>query len=109
MQNWKPLGLLLALSAILFSLAVFIILGTRRDTRGRERRRRATVNQYGRLGDALITEVSEQTIFYSYSLRGVVYTASQDVTDLRDKLPEEPDRVYTANNDSSTVSVITGY
>ena len=93
MQNWKPLGLLLALSAILFSLAIGIILGARRDTRGRERRRRATVNQYGRLGDALITEVVAQTIFYSYSLSGVVYTASQDVSDLQEILPDEPERL----------------
>lgn len=93
MQNWKPLGLLLGLSTILFCLATIIILGARRDTRGRERRRRSTVNQYGRLGDALITEVSEQTIFYSYSLSGVVYTASQDVSDLKNILPEEPERL----------------
>ena len=93
MQNWKPLGLLLALSAILFSLAIGIILGARRDTRGRERRRRSTVNQYGRLGDALITEVVGATIFFSYSLSGVVYTASQDVSDLKEILPDEPVQV----------------
>ena len=93
MRDWKPLGLLLALSGILFCLATVIILGARRDTRSRERRRRATVNQYGRLGDALITEVSDQTIFYSYSLSGVVYTASQDVSDLKEMLPDEPERL----------------
>ncbi len=112
MQNWKPLGLLLVLSGILFSLAAFIVLGGRRDTQGRERRRRLTVNQYGRLGDALITEVSEHTIFYSYSLRGVVYTASQDVADLRDKLPEDPDRLvgpvslkYISRNPANSIIV----
>ena len=51
------------------------------------------MNQYGRLGDALITEVSDQTIFYSYSLSGVVYTASQDVSDLKEMLPDEPERL----------------
>ena len=93
MQNWKPLGLLLALSGILFCFATMIILGARRDTRSRERRRRSTVNQYGRLGDALITEVADQTIFYSYSLSGVVYTASQDVSELKEMLPDEPERL----------------
>ncbi len=93
MQNWKLLGLLLGLSAILFGAAVAIILGARQDIRGRERRRRSTVNQYGRLGDALITEVWEQTIFYSYSLSGVVYTASQDVSDLKEILPDGPERL----------------
>jgi len=110
MQNWKPLGLLLGLSGILFCLATLIILGARRDTRTREKRRRATVNQYGRLGDALITEVSEQTIFYSYSLSGVVYTASQDVSDLKEMLPDEPERLvgqvslkYIARNPANSI------
>jgi hypothetical protein len=93
MQNWKPFGLLLALSAILFCVAIWILLSARRHTGGREARRRSTVNRYGRLGDALITEVADQTIFYSYSLSGVVYTASQDVSDLKELLPDALDRL----------------
>ncbi|MDQ6758860.1 MAG: hypothetical protein M3Z32_03205 [Acidobacteriota bacterium] len=112
MQNWKALGLLLGLSAILFSLAVFIIRGARRETVGHEQRRRSTVNRHGRLGDALITEVSEHTIYYSYSLRGVVYTTSQDVTDLQHMLPDEPDRLvgpvslkYLSSNPANSIVV----
>jgi hypothetical protein len=51
------------------------------------------VNRLGRLGDALITEATESVIYYTYSIRGVQYTASQDVTALREKLPAEPERL----------------
>jgi hypothetical protein len=59
----------------------------------RERKRRLHVNRQGRVGDALITDASEATIYYVYSLRGVQYETSQDVTSLRDYLPAEPDRL----------------
>lgn len=112
MQNWKPLGLLLVLSAILFILAFWIIMQTRRDPRDRERRRRATVNQYGRLGDALITEVLADTIFYSYSLSGVVYTASQDISEVKEMLPDDHERLvgpvglkYITRNPANSIIV----
>jgi hypothetical protein len=40
------------------------------------------------LGDALITEIDGLLVYYSYSVQGVQYSASQDVGALRDKLPE---------------------
>ena len=68
------------------------------------------MNQYGRLGDAMITEVLDHTIFYSYSLSGVVYTASQDVSDLKEMLPDEPERLvgqvslkYIARNPANSI------
>jgi hypothetical protein len=53
----------------------------------RERRRRATLVAGGKMGDATLTEVREQFIFYAYLVRGVEYTASQDVSALRERVP----------------------
>jgi hypothetical protein len=59
----------------------------------RERKRRLELHQHGRLGDALITEASEEMLYYSYSVGGVQYEASQDVSGLRELLPPEPERL----------------
>lgn len=112
MRTWEALALLLVASAILFSLAVWIIFRIRRDPRDRERRRRLSVNQYGRLGDATITEVAGDMIFFTYSLCGVVYTASQDVAQVREMLPQDPERLigpvymkYTPRNPANSIIV----
>jgi hypothetical protein len=59
----------------------------------RERKRRLELHQRGRLWDALITEASESMLYYSYSVGGVQYEASQDVSALREMLPPEPERL----------------
>src|SRR5580692_5748941 len=81
------------LAAILIAIAIFIALRVHGTPEKRERKRRLNVNRLGRLGDALITEATESVIYYTYSIRGVQYTASQDVTALREKLPAEPERL----------------
>lgn len=60
----------------------------------KERKRRLDLNRYGRLGDALVTEATESMLYYSYSVRGVQYEASQDVSSLRDLLPSDLDRLF---------------
>ena len=62
----------------------------------RERKRRLELHQHGRLGDALITEATDAMLYYSYSVGGVQYEASQDVSGLRDLLPPEPERLIGA-------------
>jgi len=83
-------GLAIVLIALAIYIAMRVVQG---NPEKREKKRRLDVNRLGRLGDALITEVSESTIYYSYTIRGVQYTASQDVSTLRDRLPAEPDRL----------------
>ena len=86
--------LLVAITAVLVAVAIFVLLRATRGTpEKRERRRRLLVHQQGRLGDAFVTEASETTIYYEYSVHGVQYTASQDVTALRDRLPSTPERL----------------
>ena len=84
----------------------------RRDPAKRERERRLRVHREGRLGDAMITEATEDTLYYSYSVRGVQYTASQDITTLRDRLPAEPERLigvaslkYSPNNPANSILI----
>ncbi len=55
----------------------------------RERRRRAGLVIRGKMGDATITELRGDLVFYSYDVRGVEYIASQDLTLLKEYLPAE--------------------
>jgi hypothetical protein len=53
-----------------------------------ERRRRLALNQFGKMADAMVLDVGESAIEYSYDVRGVGYTATQDITALQDRLPQ---------------------
>jgi hypothetical protein len=78
----------------------------------REQRRRLDINLNGRLGDALLTECHEDTLYYTYEVRGVHYAASQDIGFLRDNMPDTPDRLggmvnmkYAAQNPANSILV----
>jgi hypothetical protein len=51
----------------------------------RERRRCAQLVVTGKISDAMLVEIRENLVFYSYAVRGVEYTASQDISRLVDK------------------------
>ena len=88
------LDLILILAALaVVVLGVYLLVRWRRQPKDKEKRRRLTVNQYGRIGDATITDMQGDTLFYSYSVRGVSYTASQDVAALRDQMPADMERL----------------
>ncbi len=52
-----------------------------------ERRRRAALVGHGKINDAVLLEIHGPYLFYSYDVRGVEYTASQDVSFLPSGLP----------------------
>lgn len=54
-----------------------------------ERRRRAALKATGKMGDATLVEIRDSLLFYCYDVRGVEYTASQDVSSLTEYLPAE--------------------
>jgi hypothetical protein len=85
--------LLVSVSIGLLGLGFYFLSRIRRNPKDKEKRRRLQVNQQGRLGDATITEVHESTIFYEYSVRGVLYTASQDIEKLREQIPTDLERL----------------
>jgi len=55
----------------------------------RERQRRTALVAAGKMGDATLIEVREDLIIYAYVVRGVEYTASQDVFPLKDQIPSD--------------------
>jgi len=88
------LDLILILAALaVVALGVYLLVRWRRKPKDKEKRRRLTVNQVGRIGDATITDMQGDTLFYSYSVAGVSYTASQDVAALRDQMPANLERL----------------
>ena len=66
-----------------------------RGGRPASRRRSASGNAarslvaHGKMGDATLTEVREDHLFYAYLVRGVEYTASQDVSLLKQYMPPD--------------------
>jgi hypothetical protein len=58
-----------------------------------ERRRRKSLVAAGKMGDGNLVDIRDGLIFYSYAVRGVEYTASQDVTRLSEWLPADPGAV----------------
>jgi len=93
------------------AVAIYIVLRIRRKPRDKEQRRRLDVNSNGRLGDATILEISGDAIFYEYSVRGVTYTASQDIAKLRELIPGDPQRLigrpaslkYSSQNPANSI------
>ncbi len=104
-------------TAGLIALGVWIAVRRRATPEKREQRRRLHIHATGRLGDALVTETEENLLYYSYSIRGVQYTASQDVSALRgavnwngSRLPEDLSRLigpcsmkYVSNNPANSI------
>jgi hypothetical protein len=76
--------ILVALAAILaISLALLVYRAWQRSrvtAEERERRRCAWLVTTGKITDAMLVEVRENLVFYAYLVRGVEYTASQDLT-----------------------------
>lgn len=78
----------------------------------RERKRRLELHRHGRLGDALITESTDAMLYYTYSVWGVQYEASQDISGLRSLLPVEPERLigtvslkYSSRNPANSILI----
>ena len=77
------------LAILLMAAGAWLFLSSRQTAAQREKRRRLIINRIGRMGDATIIDVRDCVLYYSYQVRGVAYTTSQDVTDLKQSLPEE--------------------
>ena len=100
-----------AVSLPVVAAGVYIVLRIRRKPKDKEQRRRLEVNSNGRLGDATILEITEEAIFYEYSVRGITYTASQDISKLRELIPADPERLigrpaslkYSSQNPANSI------
>ena len=103
---------LCGVAVALIALAWWILMRVQGTPEKRERKRRLNVNRQGRLGDAMISEATDNTLYYFYTVRGVHYTASQDVSDLSRYLPADPHRLigvaglkYSSKNPANSILV----
>jgi hypothetical protein len=83
------LALLGVLVAIVALMAYRAWEKSRISPEEREHQRRAALVASGKMGDATLTEIREGLLFYAYMVRGVEYTASQDVTQLKERIPPD--------------------
>jgi hypothetical protein len=82
-----------AVSLGAIAAGVLVVLRIRRKPKDKEKLRRLEVNASGRLGDATITDITDDAIIYDYSVGGLTYTASQDISQLRELIPADPHRL----------------
>ena len=82
-------GVALSLAAA----GLYVVVRLRRQPKDKEKRRRLLVNLHGRLGDATITDATDGILYYEYSVRGVTYTASQDISQLRQQITTNLERL----------------
>lgn len=100
-----------AVSLPAVAVGIYIVWRIRRKPKDKEQQRRLEVNSNGRLGDATILEIAGDSIFYEYSVRGITYTASQDISKLRELIPAEPERLigrpaslkYSSQNPANSI------
>jgi hypothetical protein len=92
----NPLALAVAIFVVILLLAAAALIARKYLVRGPapdelERRRRLTIYREGKMGDGEIIDVETAvvSIVFSYSVAGVVYTASQDAAALRSMLPQD--------------------
>jgi hypothetical protein len=88
------------------------LLGFFDNAEKRERKRRVMIHERGRLAEAYITGGDETTLYYAYTVGGVQYEASQDISTLREKLPAAPERLlgvahlkYVLNNPANSILI----
>jgi len=83
-----PVPLAIGVAAGLVIVAAAMVLGRRPSPAARERKRRLTVNAKAEWG-ATVVDFRGDELFYSYTVRGAQYTAAQDISDVRDRLPSD--------------------
>jgi len=101
-------------AAVILLLAIILYRrwrASRVSPEERERRRRALLVSRGKMGDAVLVGIREDLIFFSYSVRGIEYTASQDVSALRALVPRDLSALiavgvrYMAQNPANSIVV----
>ena len=100
------------LAVAVVAIAIWLGLKLRTTPAKREQKRRLLLHQQGRLGDAIVTDADSSLLYYSYSVQGVHYTASQEIEALRDSLPQDLGRVvgsarvkYSLRNPANSIIV----
>jgi hypothetical protein len=115
--GWMSTGalevtLLSLLAIVLMAAGGWVFFSSRQTAAQREKRRRLAVNRTGRMGDATIVDVRDCVLFYSYEVRGVAYTTSQDASEFKQRLPAETSHLigpvglkYSSNNPANSIII----
>ncbi len=77
------------LVVLLVAIGVRAWLRSRISPDEKERRRRLMLLSAGKRGDANLVDIHDDLLVYSYAVRGVEYTASQDVSRLKPFVPDD--------------------
>jgi hypothetical protein len=109
LSNWSvPIGS--AATVIGLAAIAFFLLRRRVSPDEAERLRRLDVGAHGRLLEGMVTDVHENTVYFTYSVRGVEYQAAQDLSRLLDRVPGEMHTLigpitlkYITNNPANSV------
>jgi hypothetical protein len=98
--------------AALIALAVWLVVRRRPTPEELEERRRLMVSRAGRTIEGEITDADPDRLYYTYTVRGVEYSATQEIGALLEFLPCEPSRVvgeisvrYLPNNAANSIVV----
>ena len=105
-------SMLAALAIVLVAAGIWLFLNSRQTAAQREQGRRIAVNRTGRMGDATIIDVRDCILFYSYEIRGVAYTTSQDASEFKHQLPIETSNLigaagikYSSKNPANSIVI----
>ncbi len=108
---WE-IAALATLAGALVVAAVYVLLSYRLSPERKERMRRLALNQRGRLGDGMVIEVTDGAVYYNYSISGVSYTTSQDISQLSEYLPDRRELLigpawlkYSTQNPANSIVV----
>ena len=109
--GWE-IALLAVFAILLMAAGAWIFSKSRVSPAEREQRRRLIIHRTGRMGDATIIDVRDCVLYYSYQIRGVAYTTSQDASEFRDQLPAETEALigpvglkYTPANPANSIVI----
>lgn len=88
---WWILIVAVGAAVLATAVAVTLYLRRRRETPAeREKKRRHTVTVKGRATVAMITDFHDGVLSYTYTVRGVEYAATQDISELMNLVEDDP-------------------
>src|SRR6266436_8404646 len=105
------LALAVVLAALLSVIGYRAWQRSRVTPEERERLRRTWLVATGKMGDAVLVDFRDDHVFYSYDVRGVEYTASQDISRLAERVPADLSNMpsmsvrYDAKNPANSIVV----